>query len=504
MTGLRRLPVLVILAAMAAAVMLLPAAHATIMGDHRVAQGFFYSAIGIALVGGMVAIASATAPRVRDMRGYVLVLVAGYGVLPVIFALPLVQMRLGISLPEAWFDMLSAFTTTGAAPRFPEALPPSITLWRSIVGWMGGLYILVLASALLMPMGLGGAEIMAAAGQGKHQAGHIGAGKSVIDRLIDTTLSIFPLYGAVTLMVWLALAMAGEPSFAALITAMGVTSTSGIAAEAGGVAQNSGMLGEAIIFVGLLLALSRHMLPLWVPTGQVHMARGRGAPLYDPELRLGLAIVLATSAALFVYHWIGRTPPSDATALRAIWGGLLLALSYLTTTGYQTFSTQMAMDWAGLQSPGLFLMGLAMVGGGVATTAGGVKLLRIYALMRHGQRELEKLVHPHSLGGAGQNARFIRRTGAQNAWVLFSLFALTIGVGTALLTLTGLGFDVSLVFAISALTNTGPLATSLPDMHLSYLALDGRHMAILGALMVAGRLELLVLLAVLSPSTWRF
>ena len=229
MAWLLRLPVLVILAVMAAAVMLLPAGHATIMGDHRIAQGFFYSALAIAMVCVMVALATENAVRGHGIRGYVVALVVGYGVLPVIFALPLVQMRMPITLGEAWFDMLSAFTTTGAAPRYGDALPPSITLWRALVGWLGGLYILVMASAVLMPLGLGGAEIITTASGAQRQGAHIGAGKPVIDRLIDTTLTIFPLYGALTLALWFVLALAGEPSFVALITAMGVLSTSGIA-----------------------------------------------------------------------------------------------------------------------------------------------------------------------------------------------------------------------------------------------------------------------------------
>ncbi|MDZ7906214.1 MAG: hypothetical protein U5N55_10880 [Cypionkella sp.] len=72
--------------------------------------------------------------------------------------------------------------------------------------------------------------------------------------MIDTALIIFPVYGALTLVLWAALAMAGEGSFVALITAMGVVSTSGIAAEAGGVAQQSGWLGEVMIFIALIVA----------------------------------------------------------------------------------------------------------------------------------------------------------------------------------------------------------------------------------------------------------
>ena len=44
-----------------------------------------------------------------------------------------------------------------------------------------------------------------------------------------------------------------------------------------------------------------------------------------------------------------------------------------------------------VETPGLLLMGLALIGGGVATTAGGVKLLRVFALYRNGVREMERL-----------------------------------------------------------------------------------------------------------------
>lgn len=497
MMGLRALPLMVLLVGLAGAVMMLPAAHATIMGDQQVARAFFYSGIVVLILAAMVAIATATRPADRSARAQLIMMVAGYGVLPVIFALPLVQMQFGIGFAPALFDMLAAFTTTGASPRYPEALPPTITLWRAMIGWLGGLYILVMAGAILLPMGLGGAEIVLAKPNQSTQHGSV---KSAFDRVVDTAMAVFPIYGAMTLLLWAGLSFAGETSFTALVTAMGALSTSGIAAQAGGVAQQSGLLGEMMIFAALLFALSRHLLPLGATMGR----RMRGARGNDPELRLGLFAVLATSTVLVLYHWIGRTPPTDATITQAIWGGLLLALSYLTTTGFESYSTQMAMSWAGLQSPGLLLMGLAMMGGGAATTAGGLKLLRIYALMRHGERELERLVHPHSLGGAGQEARFIRRTGAQNAWVLFMLFALTVAIGTALMTMTGLGFDPALAFVIAALTNTGPLAISLPDLPLSYLTLDNSQMAILGVIMVAGRLELLVLLAVLAPSSWRF
>lgn len=497
---LRSAPLLVVFMVIAALVMLLPAMHGALMGEYRVGRAFFYSSLSLLVICTMIAIARGVYRAPNPARSHAIALIAAYGVGPPMLALPMVQSGVGIGFSAAWFDMLSALTTTGAPMFTGQDLPMTIMLWRAMVGWLGGLFILVMAAAVLLPMGLGGAEVVAAKPSARFETAIKSAAASQGTVLTRTALLIFPIYGAFTLILWAALSFAGEDSFAALVTAMAVLSTSGITQAGGYVAQNSGFLGEAVIFIFLIAALSRHNLPIRAQQGRLT----RGDRFYDPEMRLGLAVVLLTSLALFVYHWIGRTPPSDATALGAVWGGLLLGLSFLTTTGITTASTQEALAWAGLVSPGLMLMGLAIIGGGAATAAGGVKLLRIYALLRHGERELERLVHPHSLGGAGQTARYIRRNGAISAWVFFILFALSIGAGTAALTLTGMGFDASIGFVIAAITNTGPLATSLPDLPLSWGDLGGAQMAILGVIMVAGRIELLVLLAVFSPDTWRF
>ena len=94
----------------------------------------------------------------------------------------------------------------------------------------------------------------------------------------------------------------------------------------------------------------------------------------------------------------------------------------------------------------------------MATTAGGAKLLRVYALYKHGLRELERLVHPHSVGGSGGEARHLRRRGAYMAWLFFMLMALSLALVMAAFALTGSAFEEALVLAVAGLTTTGPLA----------------------------------------------
>jgi trk system potassium uptake protein TrkH len=282
---------------------------------------------------------------------------------------------------------------------------------------------------------------------------------------------------------------------------MGTLSTSGITGQTGLANSGSGIPGEMLILLFLIFAITRHALPGLGPIAQRRRLAG------DPELRLAGLILLTVTAVLFLRHWFvadaAGVEESGARALSSLWGILFTAVSFLTTTGYVSAEWQTATQWSGIGTPGLILLALAIIGGGTATAAGGVKLLRVYALLRHGERELERIIHPSSLGRGGGDARRLRKEGAQLAWVFFMLFAFTIAVTTAVLTLLGVEFEPALVLAIAALTTTGQLADLGASLPIAYGDLSSPVKLALGLAMVVGRLETLALLALILPARGR-
>lgn len=178
-------------------------------------------------------------------------------------------------------------------------------------------------------------------------------------------------------------------------------------------------------------------------------------------------------------------------------------LSFLTTNGFVSNAWNTSQAWSGLSTPGLILMGLALVGGGVATTAGGAKLLRVWALYQHGRRELDKLVHPNSVAGSGSEARHIRRGGAYMAWVFFMLMTLSVAVVMMAFSFTGENFEQSVVLTVASLTTTGQLAELAASEPIRYGLLSTSGKLVLSAAMVLGRLELLAIVALLSPDVWQ-
>lgn len=498
---LAELPLLVVLLGLAGAIALVPAVYAFGVNDDEHARDFLYSALILLVLTVMLGIATAAYLPRDPARSHLAALVLAYAILPFALALPLMEALPDTSLVNAWFEMVSAFTTTGASVYPPDRLADAVHLWRATVGWFGGFLIILAAYAILAPLNLGGTEVSSGRVPGRGAVGTAQVARTADPalRLTRFALMLFPVYGSITFLLWCALLVLGESGISALIHAMGTLSTSGITGATAFQDASAGAAGELLIFLCFAFAITRRALP------GVRLAENRRPLLQDPELRLAALLVLTVTLILFLRHWFVATETEGdaAEVLPSFWGILFTATSFLTTTGYVSSHWQTAADWSGIGTPGLVLLGLAIMGGGTATAAGGVKLLRVYALLRHGERELEKIIHPNSIGRGGTEARRLRREGAQFAWVFFMLFATSIAVVSALLLLAGVGFEQTMVLAIAALTTTGQLAELGAAQPIAYQDLGDPVKVILGLAMVVGRLETLALLALILPGRGR-
>jgi trk system potassium uptake protein TrkH len=499
---LRSVPLVVVLIGLGALAMLLPAIHAAVRQDWVVARAFLHSSLAFGLLHLAIAVASRGRAHPRTARSYLVALAGAFTLVPLTLAVPLVLALPAVSFYDGWFEMVSSFTTTGATllPAMPT-VSPSVHLWRAEVGWLGGFLAWVMAAAIFAPLNLGGYEVSTGARIGREAPGLNPAMRAADpgERLVRFAVLLFPVYAGLTLALWLLLILFGADPLIGLCHAMATLATSGIS-PVGGLGQGgAGIGGEIVIAAFLVFAISR-------VTFRADERARLASPLRDdPEMSMAAAIVLTVVALLFVRHWFdpraGQWDGSDA--LGAIWGTFFTALSFLTTTGFEGSTWPVAQSWSGLQTPALLLMGLAVFGGGVATTASGVKLLRIYALYKHGLREMDRLVHPSSVGGSGSEARRIRRQGAYIAWLFFMLFAMAIAVTGAALALTGVDFRSAMILTIAGLANVGPLAAITGEEATSFAALSTATKSVFVAAMVVGRLELLALIALANPAAWR-
>jgi len=131
-----------------------------------------------------------------------------------------------------------------------------------------------------------------------------------------------------------------------------------------------------------------------------------------------------------------------------------------------------------------------------------MKLLRVYALYKHGIREMTRLSFPNSVAGSGNKARGFRREGAYAAWIFFMLFLVSLAFIVLGLSLTGIKFEDSLVLAISGLSTVGPLIYVAGDGSLDYATISRTAKSIFCIAMLLGRFEALAVIALLNPNFW--
>ncbi len=501
---LTRLPFFVLLMGAGALAMFGPAAFAFGLDLPTTGRAFLYAMILFLVLTLLIAIATSGYTARNAARSHLSALLAAFVALPLILAVPFHQAVFDTSFMNAWFEMVSSFTTTGATLYDnPFRLSPPLHLWRAEVGWLGGFLIWVTAVAILAPMNLGGFEVHAADAPGAGSRGftQIARIADPSERLARFTFWLAPIYAGLTLVLALGLIAAGERPYVAVIHAMSTLSTSGITPLGGFYRAEAGFAGEVLVLLFMVFAMSRQTFSRGI------RGEARGRLWQDPEIRMAFGLIAAVTVFLFIRHFVGTIEGASAGgfggAMRALWGGLFTVTSFLTTTGFESAEWLDATDWSGLGTPGLILVGLSLIGGGIATTAGGVKLLRVFALLKHGERELERLVHPSSLAGGGPAARQIRRQGAYVAWIFFMLFTISVVGVMVALALTGVQFETAMVLSVAALSTTGPLAAIAGEDPISFAGIPDGAKMILAAAMVLGRLEALAIIALFNPELWR-
>jgi trk system potassium uptake protein TrkH len=229
----------------------------------------------------------------------------------------------------------------------------------------------------------------------------------------------------------------------------------------------------ALLAVAALGALPLHLyLRAWFQ-GQAELWR-------DPELRALLAALLITSGLLW---WLADLGPADA---------LLQGLSAQTTTGFST------LDMAGLEPQGKLILILAMaLGGGVGSTAGGVKLLRLLVLIRLLQLVLWRAQLPrHAVAQPVLGGRPLETAQIEHALLLILLYVLLILASW--LPFLAAGYPaLDALFEVVSATATVGLSTGITGP-----GLEPGLKLLLGLDMLAGRLEIIAPLVLLYPGSW--
>lgn len=486
----------------------LMAIHALGIGDRETSAVFAICMVGSFIFGSALRMILLRHP-LQAARSGLLALVVFYMAGPLIVAIPLAELIPNFGIVDAYFEMCSALTTTGASNiRDIEGVPNTIILWRSVCAGFGGFVSLVAALAIFAPLSIGGFEVRHIMDRPQEPLPHSRMApdalmdrREIIERAIWAARVLVTPYCGMIVLCMLGLAAAGAPAFEALCYAFGAISTTGFVVNAGGIAAYDSRAVELVLLFVIVPAAIGVAVHLQAFRGRLR------AYVEDPESRYMVIAVSVVVALLFLRHWIGaietRSTDEWQAGLSALWGTLFMAISYITTTGFESADWEGATAWSALRTPGIALVGLAIVGGGAASTAGGVKLIRAALLGKHTLNELARLTRPTEVRPIRSGSNRITQGAMRIVFVFAMLYVLAVVLSALALTATGMNMIDAVIASISVLSNTGPLLPMISGKPDAWIGLADAGKIVLCIGMTVGRMETLAVVALLSPRTWR-
>jgi trk system potassium uptake protein TrkH len=141
-------------------------------------------------------------------------------------------------------------------------------------------------------------------------------------------------------------------------------------------------------------------------------------------------------------------------------------------------------------------------GGCAGSTGGGMKIIRLYVMIKFVLVEVRRMLHPKAVIPIRVGTAVIPREIVRNILGFLALLtALFIG-GVIVMTLLGLDLVSAFAAVAATLNNIGPgLGSVGPADNYAHIPLIGKW--VLTFLMLAGRLEIYTVLILFAPAFWK-
>ena len=406
--------------------------------------------------------------------------VLAWVVLPLFGALPFMLGVEDMSFTDAFFEAMSALTTTGATVMEGlERKTPGILLWRGILQWFGGLGIVVVAIAILPELRVGGMQLF--------RSEAFDTFGKILPQAAQIAKQLLYIYLGLTMVAILVYAACGMKPLDALVHAMTSIATGGLA----NYDDSFGAFSNPMIHYAAAVFMMTSALPY---VRFIQLVHGAPLPLWrDPQVRMFFKLIALFVVILAIGRWQdgGGIEYSFRTALFNV-------VSIMTGTGY---ATEDYGAWGPFPMMMFFIIG--MIGGCAGSTSCSVKVFRYQVLGAAVRAQIRLIQNPSGVFRARYDGRPISDDILSSVMAFFLLFFLTLGLLTLGLSLVGLDLLTSLSGAAATLGNIGPgLGDRIgPSGNYADLPQTAKWLLTLG--MFLGRLELLSVFVLLMPRFWQ-
>ena len=399
-------------------------------------------------------------------------------------AIPFYLSEYNMSLTDSVFEAMSGLTTTGATVLTGlDDMSKGILLWRSMLQWLGGAGIVIVAIMILPALHIGGMQFFTTESSAHSE-------RDLPTVVQNMRALLFYLIG-LTVACALCLKSAGMGWFDAANHALTTISTGGFSTHDASIGYFESPLIEWILI--FFMAMSGFPLILGL-----YLIKHRWRPIKeDEQIAFYLKVIMASALFLTGLRWLANHfAPSEV--LNYFRESLFSIVSTMTTTGFVVDNYQLWGNFAVA-----FFMFLLMLGGCTGSTAGGIKMFRFTILFRATAVRLKSLVQPHGVFVPRYGQHVITDDVLISVLVFIGLYLGTAVATTLVLSLYGLDFVTSFSGALSALSNVGPALGHAIGPDKTFAALPGGAKWILTFAMLVGRLEFVSVFVLFFPFLWR-
>ena len=402
-------------------------------------------------------------------------------IVPLLGAVPYLAAGVVPSFTDALFESVSGFTTTGSSVILsPESLPAWLRMWRALTQWVGGLGLVLFIVAFVPSLRGGSSQLYAAEFSGTQQ-------RKLHPHMSRNVARMWGIYTLMTLLCTAALYATDKRSvFDSVCLAMSTVSTGGFMPASGGMA---GYGTGTMMVLTLFMFLSGVNVAMLYNLFTFHWHRLRRSSEF-----VVYAVLFVLAAAVCIVAFTAKGAPWDTAARYS----LFHIASTVSTCGFYTATPP---EWPFVASVVTFM--LILSGAMAGSTGGGLKLRRLMTLFIYLRNYFSRMLHPNVVFAIKIDNQVVPAEYVNKIFGFVFLYILFIIGGAFALTLTGSDMADAFCLATANISNLGPtpIIGSI-GADFSYTLLPSAAKWVLMVLMLAGRLEIFALLAIVSPSYW--
>lgn len=380
---------------------------------------------------------------------------------------------------DAFFEIVSGFTTTGATILSDvETLSHCSLFWRSFTHWIGGMGVLVFLLAIVPMSGGSHMNLMRAESPGPT------VGK-LVPKLKTTARILYVIYFILTVIQFILLLIAGCPVFDSICLSVGTAGTGGFAIKNTSLAGYSPVIIWIIGIFMFLFGVNFNMYYL------ILYKNIKKALMMEEVRTYFIIVVLATLgitvSILKLYPTIGES----------LMHAMLQVTSIMSTTGYASTDYDL---WPGFAK--IILVILTFIGACAGSTSGGIKISRILIAFKIFFKELKTYIHPKGIKKIQMEGKPLEDDVIRATSVYFLTYILVFTLSLLLLSLENKDFTTTFTAVAATLNNVGPgLEMVGPTQNFGHFNWFSK--LVMSFDMIAGRLELFPLLLLFTPALWR-